>query len=51
MLLEIELMKKPLVNVTQLDCKCRECEVEFNATSGAKKIAMVVIPGLPNYVL
>ena len=34
MKIEIELLRKTLLHVQQLDFKCGECEDEFNTASG-----------------
>ena len=34
--IEIELLRKTLLHVQQLDFKCGECEDEFNTASGSE---------------
>ena len=36
MKIEIELLRKTLLNVNQFDFKCGECEDEFNTASGSE---------------
>ena len=36
MKIEIELLRKTLLHVQQLDFKCGECEDEFNTASGSE---------------
>ena len=35
--IEMEVLRKTLLHVQQLDFKCGECEDEFNTTSGSEK--------------
>ena len=35
MKIEIELLRKTLLNVEQIDFECGECEDEFNTASGS----------------